>query len=110
MAKVIITERLEQEISKRFKAESIEIFSLLLTLEDNPKKGKEVGAVGNVVVKELKYKGYRFYFVTDRHKIKFLKSEELQDLLVKFVRMSDKKEQKRVIGEIKHVLRVIGEF
>lgn len=73
MAKVIITERLEQEISRKFKRESIEIFALMLTLENNPQKGKEIGSVGKVLIKELKYKKYRFYFLTDGYKIKFLK-------------------------------------
>ena len=46
MAKVIITKALEEEINKKFKQESIEIFQLLKTLEENPKKGKEIDAVG----------------------------------------------------------------
>ena len=46
MVKVIITETLEEEINKKFKQESVKIFSLLHTLEDNPKKGKEIGVVG----------------------------------------------------------------
>ena len=38
-----------------------------------------------------------------------LKREELSDLMIKFVRMSDKKNQQKVIEEIKDVLRKIGE-
>jgi hypothetical protein len=109
MAKVIITPDLEEEINKIFKQESVEIFSLLLTLKDNPKKGKEVGVIRKAVIKEIKYKKYRFYFITDGYKIKFLKVEELQDIIIKFVRMSQKKDQKKVIEEIKVVLRKLGE-
>lgn len=105
MAKVVYTKEFEKEINKKFKAKSIEIFSLLITLEDNPKKGKQVGLIGDIVIKEMKYKGFRFYFITDNYKIKFLKLEELQDLILKFVRMSDKNQQKKVIDEIKDVLR-----
>src|SRR3989344_2204984 len=105
MAKVIITKGLEEEISKKFKQESIEIFSLMLTLEDNPKKGKNIGVVGNVLIKELKYKKFRFYFLTDTYKIKFLKIEELKDLIIKFVRMSEKRDQQKVIEEIKNILK-----
>ena len=108
MAKVIITKRLDDQISKTFKKESIKIISLLVTLKDNPKKGKEVGVVGNIVVKEMKYNKYRFYFIADRYKIKFLSSEELKDLLIKFVRMSDKKDQHKTIEEIKSILRSLG--
>lgn len=109
MAKVVITSGLEEEINKKFKHESIEIFSLIYTLIDSPHKGKEVGVVGKVLIKEIRYEKYRFYFITDGYKLKFLKIEELRDLLIKFVRMSDKKDQQKVIEEIKQVLRSIGE-
>ena len=80
MAKVIITKSLEEEINKKFKQESVEIFSLMLTLEDNPLKGKFLGVIGNIAVKELKYKKFRFYFLTDNYKIKFLKIDELKEI------------------------------
>lgn len=108
MAKVIITSELENEISKVFKNQSIEILELFYTLKDNPKKGKEIGVVGGFLIKELKYKNYRFYFITDGYAVKFLKVEELNYLLIKFVRMSNKKDQKDVIEEIKKILRTIG--
>lgn len=108
MAKVIITKRLEEEINKKFKGESIKIFGLMFSLKENPKKGKAVGNVGGTVIKELKYKSFRFYFITEGYKVKFLKSEELKDLLMKFVRMSDKKNQQKVIDEIKRTLRALG--
>lgn len=109
MAKVIITSSLEEEINKRFKSESVKIFSLLSTLADNPHKGKVVGVVGKILIKEIKCDKYRFYFITDGYKLKFLKIEELRDLLIKFVRMSDKKDQREVIEEIKIILRNFGE-
>ena len=108
MAVVFILPSLEEEINKRFKKESVEIFSLMLSLEENPKKGKEVGRIGNVVVKELKYNKFRFYFVTDNYKVKFLSAEKLRDLIIKFVRMSEKKNQQKTIDEIKEVLRTLG--
>ena len=55
------------------------------------------------------YKKFRFYFITDGYKVKFLKAEELKDLLMKFVRMSEKKDQQKTIEEIKHILRSLGE-
>jgi hypothetical protein len=109
MARVIITRKLEEEINKRFKRESIKIFELIYSLKENPKKGKEIGNVGSILIKELRYESFRFYFITDGHKLKFLKQEELSDLLIKFVRMSDKKSQQKVINEIKNVLRSLGE-
>ncbi|MDP3882282.1 MAG: hypothetical protein Q8Q31_05385 [Nanoarchaeota archaeon] len=109
MAKVIITKKLEEEVNKIFKKESIEIFESMKKLEENPHKGKPVGQVGGVAIKELKYEGYRFYFITDGFKIKMLQKEELEDLLIKFVRMSDKKSQQKTIEDIKDVLRKFGE-
>jgi hypothetical protein len=108
MAKVIITKNLEKEIHKKFKKESITIFELMLNLESHPKKGKEIGTVGSIIIKEIKCQKFRFYFITDKFKIKFLKSNELTDLIIKFVRMSDKKTQQRTINDIKQILKNIG--
>ena len=109
MAKVIITKRLEEEINKRFKGESIRIFGLMHSLEESPHKGKIVGQIGGLLIKEIKYGPFRFYFIADGFKIKLLGKDELENLLIKFVRMSDKKNQQRVIEEIKYVLRSFGE-
>ncbi|PIU29927.1 hypothetical protein COT07_03400 [Candidatus Woesearchaeota archaeon CG07_land_8_20_14_0_80_44_23] len=108
MAQVIVTKKLEQDINRKFKRESIEIFSLMQTLEDNPYKGKAIDKVGSILIRELKYRKYRFYFLTDGYRIKFLKTQELNDLIIKFVRMSEKKDQQKVIEEIRAVLRNLG--
>lgn len=109
MAIAFIHSSLEKKIEKKFKKESIELFSLMLSLEQEPKKGKDLGHIGNIVIKELKYKKFRFYFVTDNYKIKFLSVEELKDVIIKFVRMSEKKDQQQTIEEIKKVLRNLGD-
>lgn len=108
MAKVIITKKLEEEINKKFKGQSINIFELMYSLKENPHKGKELGQVGGILVKELRYESFRFYFITDGYKLKLLKKEEIDELLLKFVRMSDKKTQQKVIEEIKEVLKRFG--
>jgi len=109
MARVIITKRLEDEINKKFKKESVNIFELLYSLKEFPNKGKIVGQVGGIVIKEIKYRAFRFYFITEGFKIKLLGRGEVIDLLIKFIRMSDKRTQQRVINEIKEVLRKFGE-
>ena len=109
MAKVVITKSLEKEINRKFKKESIEIFQLIYSLKENPKRGKELGQVSGIVIKEIRYRGFRFYFITDGFKLKMLKIEELIDLLIKFVRMSDKKSQQKTINEIKRILKTLGE-
>ncbi|MEK6855814.1 MAG: hypothetical protein AABX66_01505 [Nanoarchaeota archaeon] len=109
MVKVIIVKALEEEINKIFKKQSVSIFELIYSLENSPNKGKPIGQVGGIVIKELKFENYRFYFVTDGYKIKMLRKEDLNDLLIKFVRMSDKKNQQKVIDNIKDILRNLGE-
>jgi len=108
MAKVEIARSLLKEIEKEFKGEAHKIIDLLETLGDNPKKGKPVGQIAGIVIKELRYKSYRFYFITDGYKLRVFNIEELTDLLVRFVRMSDKKDQQKVINDIKDVLRKVG--
>jgi len=109
MVKIIIVESLEHEILKKFKEESSEIFDLIYTLKENPQKGKELGQISGIVIKELRYKSFRFYFITEGYKLKFISKEELSNLLIRFVRMSDKKSQQKTINEIKNVLRALGE-
>ena len=109
MAIVIISHELEKEINKIFKKESVKVFDLLYSLEKNPKKGKPIGHIGKILIKELKYKKFRFYFITSGHVLKVMNINELESLIIKFVRMSDKKNQQRVINEIKEFLRKLGE-
>ena len=108
MAKVEIVRSLFEEIQKKFKGEAHEVLDLLETLEDNPRKGKELGNVGGIVIKELKYKNFRFYFITDGYKLKVMDESILTDLLMRFVRMSDKKDQQKTINEIKKILTNLG--
>ena len=108
MAKVEIAENLFKEIEKKFKQEANRIIDLMQTLEENPQKGKLLGSVGGIVIKELKYKNFRFYFISDGFKLKCVSQEELMDLLIRFVRMSDKKHQQETIDEIKQILKTIG--
>ena len=108
MAKIEILEELKNEILKTFKAESKIIFKLMYSLQENPHKGKELGNVGGIVIKEIKYKNFRFYFITDGFKLKVMGESDLVDLLIRFVRMSDKKEQQKTINEIKKILLHFG--
>ena len=108
MAKVEIVRSLFEEIQKKFKGEAHKIIDLLETLEKNPEKGKELGTVGGIVIKEIRYKNFRFYFITDGYKLKIMDEAYLVDLLIRFVRMSDKKDQQKTINEIKKILQKFG--
>ncbi len=109
MAEVIITESLKDNILKKFKKESKKLFKLMYSLRENPKKGKEIGQVRGIVIKELKYEKFRFYFITNGFEVKFLEIKDLQNLVIKFIKMSDKKSQQKVIEEVKNILRRFGE-
>jgi hypothetical protein len=108
MARVEILDKLKDEIIKKFKGESKIIFKLMRSLEQNPHKGDLLGQVGGIVIKELKYESYRFYFITDGQKLKIMDESHLIDLLIKFIRMSDKKDQQKTINEIKKILQQFG--
>jgi len=108
MAHIEILESLYLEIEKKFKQEGHKILDLMYSLEENPKKGKILGTVGGILIKELKYKSFRFFFLVDGFKLKIFSEEELTDLLLMFVRMSDKRQQQKTIDEIKEVLIKIG--
>jgi hypothetical protein len=108
MAKVSIAEGLKDEILKKFKEESKIIFKQMHSLRDNPYKGKSLGHIGGIVIKELRYKSFRFYFITDGNKLKIMDKSKLVDLLIRFVRMSDKKSQQQTINEIKKILINLG--
>lgn len=108
MAKVIVTASLKEEVLRRFKGESEKIFLQMKSLENDPHKGKALGNVAGIVIKEIKHEKYRFYFISDGHVLKFGTDDELAGLLIKFVRMSEKKNQQKVIDEIKMILKSMG--
>lgn len=108
MAKVIITNELKKEVIAKFKAQSEKIFLHMKQLELQPTRGKALGNIGGIVIKELKYENFRFYFITDGHLLKFGSAEELANLLIKFVKMSDKKNQQKTIDKIKDIIRSMG--
>lgn len=108
MAKVQIISSLKDEVLKKFKGEAVKVFELMKSLGDNPHKGKVVGYVTGILIKELKYGGFRFYFIIDGGELRLYNRRELEDMLIKFVRMSDKKSQQKVINEIRDVLMRLG--
>ena len=108
MAKIEIVRSLALDLKKKFSTtEANEVLDLFYAVSENPQKGKPLGHVANIIIKELKYRNFRFYFIADGHKLKFLSEEELVDLLIRFVRMSDKKHQAETIKEIKKILLII---
>ncbi|MFH1591190.1 MAG: hypothetical protein ABIC95_04650 [archaeon] len=109
MSKVVITESFFRTLkSSCDQHEASTILNLLRSLEENPRKGKALGHVAGIAIKELKHKKFRFFFITDGHMLKFGTEDELAYLLIKFVRMSEKKDQQKTIDEIKRILKSLG--
>jgi len=109
MAKVIISASLEEEVNRTFKKESVEVLEAMRELGNNPHKGTALGQVSGIQIKEIRYDVYRFYFIVDGYKLRVFNSKELNDLLIRFVRMSGKKDQQKTIDEIKSILKKVGE-
>ena len=109
MPRIEIVKSLVLNIKKKFsKAEANKIIDLIQSLDNNPRKGKILSSLGGIVIKELKYRNFRFYFIADGFKLKCMGEDELVDILLRFIRMSDKNRQQQTINEIKHILQTIG--
>ena len=102
--KIIILNRLRNDIFKTFKKDALKVYSLIEELNQNPNKGKILGHVGSISIRELKYKSFRFYFILDAYKLSLFNNSELKELLVKFIEMSKKNNQKKMIQEIRFIL------
>lgn len=108
MVEVIITEDLIEKINKKFKKESIQVFKLLYSLRENPRKGKELTQIKGVLIKEIRYNSFRFYFIVDGYKIRIIDDSDLINTFIKILAMSDKKDQQSEIEKIKDLLRTFG--
>ncbi len=104
MAKIEIVKSLFEDIKKKFNGKSHKIIDLMENLEQNPNKGKLLGNIAGILIKEIRYNSFRFYFITNGYKLKFVNASGLNDILIRFIRISDKKNQQKIINEIKKVL------
>ncbi|KYK24610.1 hypothetical protein AYK26_03480 [Euryarchaeota archaeon SM23-78] len=104
MIKIIILNSLRNEIFKKFKKDSLKVYSLIEELKTNLNKGKVLGHVGHISIRELKYKSFRFYFVLDGNRLNLFNQEKIKEMLIKFIAMSKKNNQQKTIDEIKNIL------
>ena len=106
MVIVAVTLALDKELKKRLnKDEYAQVKKKFQTLKKDPYKGKLLHVLGNVVLKELRWKSFRFYFLTSHNLIKIVAKTDLEKELVKFIRMSKKSDQTKVIKEVLEQLR-----
>ncbi len=109
MTEIIITQSLAKKLKKLFGSDELRIIvSLMRSLKDTPRKGKALASVGGVLIKELKYKKFRLYFITNGYILKFGTADEFMALLIKFIDVSDKKDQQKNIDKIKSVLESLS--
>lgn len=109
MVIVKISKSLIKELIKRFpKEKAHKAIDLMESLKKDPHKGKLLGVVGAISIKELKFEGFRFYFIFDGYALQTFDEKKIVNLLFQFVRMSNKKEQQKTINQIKEVLKKIG--
>ncbi len=105
MIKIVVLNELRNEIYKTFKKDSLKVYTLIESLKDNPQK--VVGLVGSILIKELKYGSFRFYFIIDGHRLYLFTKGQIRDILLRFIKMSKKNNQKKTIEEIKNILKRI---
>ncbi len=101
MVIVAITQDLNKELKKRLdKSTYYKVKDLFMSVKKDPYKGDVLHVLGNVILKELKYKTFRFYFLTSNNLVKFIATTNLENELIKFIRMSKKNDQQHVITDI----------
>lgn len=106
MVIIAITKDLDKELKKRLsKNEYLKVKDLFMSFKKEPYKGDLLHVLGNVILKETRYKTFRFYFLTSNNLLKFISSTNLEKELIKFIRMSKKNDQQRVIDEILQKLK-----
>lgn len=105
--KIHVKKELREQIYKTFKEDSKKIYKLIRSLEENPNKGKKLGIVAGISIREIKYKTFRIYFLLEKNELYLFNKKEIQELLIKFIEMSKKNDQEKTIEEIKLLLKYI---
>lgn len=105
MVIVRIDDSLIKKLEKRFnKKELKELKRVFMSLQENPYQGDLIYAFGNFVLKEKKYKTFRFYFLHSR-KILIIKDvARLKDEIIRFIEMSKKNNQQKIIDKLKKMM------
>lgn len=108
MVRVVIENSLVKKLEKRFsKKELRELKQLFLGLEQNPFQGDVLFVFGSFVLKEKKFKSFRFYFLHSKKLLIIKDLDVLKDELVRFIDMSKKNDQQRVIDKLVQMMKKI---
>jgi len=96
------TELLEKKFNKK---ELKELKKMFLSLEDNPYQGDLLFTYGSFILKEKKHGAFRFYFLHSRRILIIKDLEELKDEIIRFIDMSKKNNQQKVIDKLKEMIK-----
>ncbi|MFH1409138.1 MAG: hypothetical protein ABIH34_04485 [Nanoarchaeota archaeon] len=108
MVIVRIDDSLVKKLEIRFnKKELGELKRLFLSLQDNPHQGDLLYAFGNFVLKEKKYKTFRFHFLHSRKILVIKDVQKLKDEIIRFIEMRKKNDQQQVIDKLKEMMNRI---
>lgn len=106
MVVVRIDDSLIKKFEKKFKPKELkEIKKLFFSLQENPFQGDLLYTFGAFVLKEKKYKTFRFYFIHSRTTLIIKDIEELKDELVRFIETGKKNNQQKVFDKLKDMLK-----
>jgi len=105
--KIIVPKELRNKIQKLFKGNSSKVYKKILSLKENPNKGKFLFRLDTLILKELKYESFRFYFIIDGNKLFLFNEDQLEEILIEFLALSKKNDQEKTIKEIKEVLKML---
>ena len=106
MVVVRIDDSLVKKLEKKFKPTDLkEIKKLFFSLQENPFQGDLLYTFGSFVLKEKKYKTFRFYFIHSKTILIIKDVDKLKDEIIRFIEMSKKNDQKRVIDKLKGMLK-----
>lgn len=106
MVIVRVDEALVKKLERKFKPKELkELKNLFFSLQDNPFQGDLICTFGNIVLKEKRYKSFRFYFIHSRTLLIIKDMAELKDEIIRFIEMSKKNDQQKVIDKLKGILK-----
>jgi|AntAceMinimDraft_17_1070374.scaffolds.fasta_scaffold119112_1 hypothetical protein len=74
----------------------------------SPSEGDFIALIANIVIREKKLKTFRFYFIIQNNQKQIITKQELKELIIKFVALSKKNNQQKVIDKLKEDLKQVG--
>lgn len=107
MVIVDFTEGFEKELKKNLSKKNA-IDAVKKLMKTTPNEGDIIASIGNILLKEKRLNTFRFYFVQLQEGVRFLSKEELKEFLIRFIGLSKKNNQQKIIDKLKKQLQEFG--